>query len=324
MKQLSKIIEQEYGFPVSRMALLNCGFDQNTTVYKLYSHDQETFFLKIRSGVFSESSLLIPFWLSEKMHLPNLIAPVETKSKRLYVKEDTFYLTVYPYINGRSGWDISLTEGRFFEFGKCMKSLHSTALPEEYSAIVPVETYGSKYRIRVTEYLGSIENKNQDDLIIREFLNFLQMKKKIILKMIHTTEKCVEIIKTKKPGYCLCHGDIHAGNLLINKNTFYIVDWDTILMAPKERDLMFIGGGIGNKWNTEEEIRNFYAGYGDEIKVDQDLIKYYRHERIIQDICEFYHQITGSRTNDEERELCLRLFKEQFEANNVIDMAGKF
>ena len=32
-------------------------------------------------------------------------------------------------------------------------------------------------------------------------------------------------------------------------------------MAPKERDLMFIGGGVANTWNNPREEEFFYKGY---------------------------------------------------------------
>jgi thiamine kinase-like enzyme len=51
----------------------------------------------------------------------------------------------------------------------------------------------------------------------------------------------------------LCHSDIHAANLLISNGDFFIVDWDTLIMAPKERELMFIGAGIADKQNTDEK-----------------------------------------------------------------------
>jgi spectinomycin phosphotransferase len=36
-----------------------------------------------------------------------------------------------------------------------------------------------------------------------------------------------------------------AGTLIVDKeNALYIVDWDTLIFAPVERDLMFIGAGI--------------------------------------------------------------------------------
>ena len=44
--------------------------------------------------------------------------------------------------------------------------------------------------------------------------------------------------------FVLCHSDIHGGNILIaDTGELYVVDWDDPILAPKERDLMFIGGG---------------------------------------------------------------------------------
>ena len=61
----------------------------------------------------------------------------------------------------------------------------------------------------------------------------------------------------------LCHADIHGGNVLIDADgSIYIVDWDDPIMAPKERDLMFIGGGVANVWNNPHEEEVFYKGYG--------------------------------------------------------------
>ena len=41
-----------------------------------------------------------------------------------------------------------------------------------------------------------------------------------------------------------------------------IVDWDTPIVAPKERDLMFVGAGIGDIWREPWEADAFYRGYG--------------------------------------------------------------
>jgi spectinomycin phosphotransferase len=50
--------------------------------------------------------------------------------------------------------------------------------------------------------------------------------------------------------------------LVNGNNSIYIVDWDDPVMAPKERDLMFIGGGVANVWNKLHEEESFYRGYG--------------------------------------------------------------
>jgi spectinomycin phosphotransferase len=154
-----------------------------------------------------------------------------------------------------------------------------------------------------------------------DFLYLLRNNENTLLEMINHLENITKKELKENRKMCLCHGDIHAGNILIDGNEFYVIDWDTIISASKEKDLMFIGGGIGNKWNKEEEIEYFYKGYGKGIEINKELIKYYRYERIIQDVHEFYQQILDKETDEEERKKCYEIFKETFEPNNVVDIA---
>ncbi len=68
---------------------------------------------------------------------------------------------------------------------------------------------------------------------------------------------------------------MHAGNVHMSiSGDLYVVDWDTMIMAPKERDLMYLGGGqFMNRHTPEEEERLFYEGY-DETEVDPVGIAY--------------------------------------------------
>jgi spectinomycin phosphotransferase len=321
LEKISEIIQTEYGISVSGINQLNIGFDQNTTVFKLFSNESKAFFLKIRSGNFTKTSLTVPVFISDNINSSNIINIVKTIDGKLYVKRTSLYFMIFSFINGQSGWDISLTKDQFVDFGKFMYRIHSMKFPKEYTKIIPKERYDSKYREHIKKYLNKIDDDIYNNPIIINFLNIFQDKKDVILQILNYLEESVKEIKTKKQKMCLCHGDIHAGNVLIAQNNFYIVDWDTIVIAPREKDLMFIGGGIGNKWNKPEEIEYFYYGYGKETDIDKNLIKYYRCERIIQDIYEFYNQIVNIETEEEERKLCLKIFKEQFDANNVIDIA---
>jgi spectinomycin phosphotransferase len=325
LEKIPEIIETEYGISVSGIDQLHIGFDKNTAVYKLFSTDRKVYFLKIRSGNFTETSLTIPFLIYQKTNSSNLINIVKTADGKLYVKRASLYIMIFPFINGQPGWNISLTKDQFVDFGKFMHTIHSTELPSAYSRIIPKETYDSKYREWIKEYIGAIameEIRYENPVMIR-FLEVFQKRRGIILKILNCAEKMLKEIKPENQKMCLCHGDIHAGNIFIVQNNFYIVDWDTILIAPKERDLMFIGGGIGNKWNTVKEIEYFYYGYGKEAVTNKNLIKYYRCDRILQDIYELYSQIVNAETEEGERELCLEAFKEQFEENNVADIALK-
>jgi 5-methylthioribose kinase len=121
--------------------------------------------------------------------------------------------------------------------------------------------------------------------------------------------------------YCICHGDIHAANILISKDDFFIVDWDTLIMAPKERDLMFIGAGIANKWNTEHEAELFYRGYGEYDTVNLSIINYYRYIRIIEDIVVFSEQFFAQNTDEKNQKTIIEIVEKTFLPGNVVEVA---
>ena len=92
----------------------------------------------------------------------------------------------------------------------------------------------------------------------------------------------------------VCHADIHTHNVLLDGDgRLYIVDWDETLLAPKERDLMFVGAGIDGPKYGPRETALFYQGYGD-VSPDPLAIAYYRIEWGVQDLGEFGREILSA------------------------------
>jgi spectinomycin phosphotransferase len=122
--------------------------------------------------------------------------------------------------------------------------------------------------------------------------------------------------------YVLCHADIHGWNIIVDKeDSIYVVDWDTLVFAPKERDLMFIGAGIWDSGRTpEEDNRLFYYGYG-KSDTNQDATCYYRLERIIQDIAEYCKLIFVSNEGGDDRIKCFEHLQLLFLPNSAIERA---
>jgi spectinomycin phosphotransferase len=123
--------------------------------------------------------------------------------------------------------------------------------------------------------------------------------------------------------FVLCHTDIHGGNILIgDDDKLYIVDWDNPLLAPKERDLMFIGGGIDNIWKSEREKDVFYEGYGGS-EINLSALAYYRYERVIEDLAVTCEQLLLSDEGGADRERSLGWFTSNFEPGITIEIAKK-
>lgn len=188
------------------------------------------------------------------------------------------------------------------------------------------ETYSSKWREIVRSFYRKIEPAASDDQITADFKVIFKQNIDIIHRLVEYAEELSKKIQPDLDKYVLCHSDVHAGNVLIaSDESVYIIDWDEPMMAPKERDLMFIGGGVGNVWNKPQEIPYFYEGYG-KINIDKTILSYYRHERIVQDIGEFNIALNGKGLlshdqSDQSRLEMFKHFKDMFDPNGVVEIA---
>ena len=311
-------IQNVYKIKIISIKQLFIGADKNSFVYMVKSTNKK-YFLKIRTGKFNEFSIILPYILSQNIG-KHIIEPIKTIDGQLYYKTQEKVLVIYPFITGKSGFEKELSEKQWFEFGKLMEKIHKIQLPNSYN--IPYEKWISKSRSKLKKYMEKVLKTKGINQYEKQFIEYFESKKEIINKIIFRTEELITQIKKIKINYCLCHGDIHAGNIyLTSNNQFYVVDWDTLIMAPKERDLMFIGGGIANKWNKKMEENYFYKGYGNKNNVNKTILEYYRLERIIEDIVEFYEQYFEKGINENNQRIIMELLMSMFEKNNVVDMA---
>jgi spectinomycin phosphotransferase len=149
----------------------------------------------------------------------------------------------------------------------------------------------------------------------------MREKRREIRYLVERAEELASRLQARPRAQVLCHADVHAGNLLLARDgSLNIVDWDDLILAPREQDLMFAGGGVGGIWNSEREVALFYQGYGP-VEVDLAALAYYRLERVVIDIAEFGKQLLLSPEGGEDREQAYRYFAGQFAPGEAIAMA---
>jgi spectinomycin phosphotransferase len=313
--------ETEFELVVEQFEFLPIGADRDTAVYRLTSEDGKPFFLKLRRGEFSAASVEIPKYLSS-LGIKEIIPPLPTKTGQLWVSLEDFKIILYPFVEGKNGFEHNLSDQQWIEFGSALKRFHSTDFPAKITKEIPWESYSPRWRDSLKNFLANIKERSFSDTIAKEMAAFLYSKKTEILVLVKRAEQLARKMQHRHRRYIVCHGDIHAWNLLITGGgDFYLVDWDTLILAPKERDLMFIGAGLeGTGRTADEEIALFYQGYG-QTEVDRSAIKYYRYERIIEDIAVYCEQIFLSDKGCEDREQSFKNVKSNFEPNGTIEMA---
>jgi spectinomycin phosphotransferase len=290
------------------------------SIYKAEAHGQ-TYFVKIKRGHHPEIGIEVVELLHET-GIREIIPPVKTIEGQLAKRLEEYTLIVYPFVEGENGFSRSLTDGQWIELGKALKQVHEMEIPPSIQSRVRKEDYSPRWREAVRSLYTQLEAKPIGEIALKLW-NFMHKNKQTIHRLVDRAEELGRKAQALSPKFVLCHSDIHAGNLLMDENnTFYIVDWDEPILAPPERDLMFIGGGVGNVWNKPREIELFYQGYG-KTEVNSILLAYHRHERIVEDIALYCQELLFKSVGNKDRLEMYHQFMGMFEPQGVVDMAFK-
>jgi spectinomycin phosphotransferase len=319
-EQLIACLQREYGLRIVQIDFLPLGNDMNTAVYRVVADDARPYFLKLRSGHFDEITVAIPRLLSDQ-GMAQIIAPLATSAGQLWARMDAFALILSPFVEGKNGLEVTLSDRQRVEIGAALKRLHTLAVPEALRQRIPRETFSPYWRDLVRGYLARAEDTTFADPVAAALTALLRAKRAVVDDLMLRAEQLAAHLQSQSLEFVVCHADIHAWNVLIDPSgRLFIVDWDTLILAPKERDLMFIGAGIDHVWPSAREHALFYQGYG-ATEIDPTALAYYRFERIVEDIAAYCAQILLTDQGGENRAEGLRQLVDQFEPGSVIEVA---
>lgn len=318
-EKLIACLQDNYGLPVVEITFLPIGNDANTVVYRARTADALPYFVKLRRGAFATISVDVPGFLHDQ-GIQAIISPLDNKSGHLSTPLAEYHLILSPFVEGNNGFEVALSDAQWKVFGQALYQIHTLALPSTLADRIPHETYSPHWRERVRQFQAQIKQTTFTEPVAAALAALLKDKQPIINHLIQRAEDLAGIVTGQSAHHVLCHSDIHVGNLLFNDQALYIVDWDQPILAPKERDLMFIGAGIGSRHPPEEEKTLFYAGYG-EVSIDWVALVYYRYERIVQDIVAYCEQLLLTDEGGADRAQGLSQISGQFLPGDVIDMA---
>jgi spectinomycin phosphotransferase len=294
----------QFGLTADCLTFLPLGGDLGTAVYRVETTTGAAAtptFCKLRRGEFDPASVELPRLLYDS-GIREIIPPLVTTSGRLWAALDEYSVIVYPFVSGEEGYDVELTDRQWATFGAAMRRIHTTAVLADLSAAMARETYSPEWRDRCRRMIDRLADDLPADPLTRELAALLRPRRDEILAAVDRADALAAVLATRDLDFVLCHGDIHPGNLHITPDgTLYIIDWDYPMLAPRERDLMFIGGGQGfMATDAEQEVRLFYRGYGD-WPPDPQALTYYRYDRGLTDLTVEGERVLSASVSDADR-----------------------
>lgn len=274
-ERLHACLQEQYGLSPVTLEFLPRGGDFQAGVYRVVSEQGTPYLLKVTSRPLYEPGCLVPGYLREE-GITSVVAPVPTRSHALWTKLTSWLVIVYPFHEGETSVT-GMTNEQWKEVGAIFRQIHQvrvepvSGLPLRKETFDPTE-YSNWIRAFETHYLHTQDGGDEYTCALRA--SWLAHQ-----STIHTAvtflEKLAELLRSRTFPYVICHADLHPANLIRNRaGHVFVIDWDEVMLAPRERDFIFI---------RKPAADAFWKGYGKR-EIDWTALTYYLWERVVQDV----------------------------------------
>jgi spectinomycin phosphotransferase len=311
-----------FGIRVTELAFLPIGNDSASWSYRVEAAGEPTFFLKVRAGGGHMTGAAVPSYL-HGLGVPHVLAPLPTGTGAPYILVDGFALALYPMLDATVGGEVGLSPGQWRQLGATMRQVHTIPRTPRLSGMVGRDAFRPTRR----ELIGELEalltsTATPDDPVAAELAGFWRARRDVISELVERVDALGRQLARARLPQVLCHGDLHTWNVLVGADRrLWIVDWDEAMLSPRERDLMFVVGGIRHGLVRPRDTECFFEGYG-EATVDQRLLTYYRAAWAVQDIAACGEEaLLMPNLQVETRQAAARDLTDLFEPGRIVDIA---
>ena len=320
---LAAALSRHYGIDALSLGVVSGGEDGSASVYRVETGDAgPRYLVKVRQANGSRDvAAVVSRYLSDS-GLPHVVPPIRSNTSSLTVEEGAFSFTVYPFIEGRTGVETGLVERHWRALGDVVQRLHASVLPSDLSAQLATENYRPAELEVIRQVDRAVSAGSIDGPIAHEAAGFWAAQRSEILALVERTEELGPLVERLSLPLVLCHADLHTWNVMIDGDgELWLIDWDEVVRAPKERDLMFVIGGIDASLIDPRETGWFFDGYG-ETELDPLALSYYRHAWAVQDIGGYGEMLfLAPAIGDERRSHDARILMGLFDSGGIVELA---
>ena len=290
-------LRDRYGLAVESLAFAPLGNDSAAWTYRATTSDGGPWFVKVRRDP-RPSGILVPRFLHE-LGLTEIVPALPTRDGEPWLQIGPWSVLVYPVVDAPRAMDVGLDDDGWKRLGAFAARLHATLLPPDLATQVPRDDFRPKAtelarRVARLVDAGPSPASARDEIAERVVAVWTQHRA-VIEQLVRRSEELARRIRdgvglARPLRFVPCHADLHTANVLVGADGgLTIVDWDEIVLAPPERDLMFVRGSAIAGIVSDREATAFEAGYGarEAAAADPLLIAWYRIDWAVQDLADF-------------------------------------
>ena len=312
-----------FGVEAATLAHLPVGNDADSWSYRVETADGPAWFLKVRAGASPGRGAAVPAYLHRR-GVPNVLAPLAAATGASSVTVGRFALALYPLLEARPGAEAGLSPAQWRELGATLRQVHAVPPAPELTRLVGREAFRPSRRELLPALEAALAAAGPGDPVAFELARFWRDRRDGIAALVDRADRLGRRLAGERFPPVLCHADLHTWNVLVGADgRLWIADWDEAVLAPRERDLFFVVGGIGHGLVGPSDTAAFFEGYG-QTDVDPRLLAYYRCAWAVQDLAAYGEQVLlVPGLPEAARRAELAGFKDLFAPGNIADYAAR-
>jgi spectinomycin phosphotransferase len=102
-------------------------------------------------------------------------------------------------------------------------------------------------------------------------------------------------------SWVITHGEPHAANVLTDRRgARLLIDWDTVAVGPRERDLWMLTDDTTTDWDAAD--RDAYAATAGDVALSTTALALYRTRWALEEICEYVSWFRGEHVRSKDTE----------------------
>lgn len=222
-----------------------------------------------------------------------------TDGRLLHWLDARHSIAVFPYVAGITT-ETYVSEAEQTNVVELLAELHQATATVQ--TLARRETFRLPHRAHLEGVLVSDDDRWTAGPYAEPARTLLHDHAQVVRRLLVEHDRLAEEAQRAQAGWTITHGEPHSANVLRTQNGLRIIDWDTVLLAPPERDLWMLvpqdsSGPVAHRYT---EITGHHVG--------KDLLRFYTLWWDLGEISLYVHQFDNTHTDTEDsREAWLNL-----------------
>jgi hypothetical protein len=172
-----------------------------------------------------------------------VVAPIRTTSGGILRREaGRFALALYPFVDGRShSWGEYGSPFDRIAVLDLIVALHNT--PPEACESVRIDDFLIPNRDELLRAIDDVDRRWDSGPHAEPVRDLVSGHAADLERLLSRYDRLVDEVRERSEPMVVTHGETHPGNTIATADGWVLIDWDTMLLAPPERDVWMLACG---------------------------------------------------------------------------------